>query len=233
MRLVVNHLTRMEAPRICIAGIEPATGRHIRPVTARSAPLTRSLLAEGGGPFELGVLVELGGLCPTPSPPETEDHLFQPDQMKVIGQLSPARYLELLRQHARQSVKAIFGTELVRHRWNYAVDRDHGSNSLGILRLRRRADLVIDRYEKLRLRLQIEQQPAYLPVTDVRFFEPDHRTIRSDVVDDVRARMRNGVDVLLLLGLARAFAKPGDDHERHWLQVNGICLTDRPLGRSP
>jgi len=33
-----------------------------------------------------------------------------------------------------------------------------------------------------------------------------------------------------MLGLARAFQKPGDDCERHWLQVNGICMTDRPLG---
>lgn len=33
MRLVINHLTRMDAPRVCIAGIVPDTGQHIRPVT--------------------------------------------------------------------------------------------------------------------------------------------------------------------------------------------------------
>ncbi len=233
MRLVINHLTRMDAPRICVAGIDPTTGLHVRPITARSTPLTRDLLANEGGPFALGMLIELGDLSRVPSPPETEDHLFRPNQTRVIGQLSSARYLELLGRHARESVHAIFGTELVRHGWNYAVDRDRGSSSLGILRVRRRSDLTIDRYGKLRLRIHIERQPAFLPVTDVRFVEADHRTIRSDVLDDVRTRMRRGVSVMLMLGLARAFAKPGDDHQRHWLQVNGVCMADRPLGDSP
>jgi hypothetical protein len=59
MRVVINHLTRMEAPRICIAAIAPNTGRHIRPITGRGNPLTRDLLVENGGPFALGTLIEL------------------------------------------------------------------------------------------------------------------------------------------------------------------------------
>jgi len=67
----------------------------------------------------------------------------------------------------------------------------------------------------------------------VRFVEADHKTIKTDMVADLRARMQRGVDVLLMLGLARAFARSGDDRERHWLQVNGICMADRPLGERP
>jgi hypothetical protein len=233
MRIVVNHLTRMDAPRICIAGLDPATGQHVRPVTERAAPLTRSLLCEEGGELDLGILLDLGELTPTPSPPETEDHLLRSRRPHALGQVSPNRYLELLRQHAHESIHAIFGPDLIRHSWNYAVDRNRGSCSLGILRLRRRAGLEVDRYGKLRLKLAIEHKTAFLPVTDVRFVAADHRTIKTDVVADVAARMHRGVEVLLMVGLSREFAKPGDDHERHWLQVNGICLADRPLGAAP
>jgi len=132
---------------------------------------------------------------------------------------------------ARHRLHELFGDELGRHNWTYAVDKGCGTASLGVLRVRRKPDLEIDdRYGKLRLRLNDEKKPAFLPVTDVRFVEADHKTIKADVVADVRARMQRGVGVLLMLGLARAFQKPGDDCERHWLQVNGICMTDRPLG---
>ena len=222
MRIVLNHLTRMDAPRICIAGLDPDAGRHIRPTTDRPHPLTRTLLADEGGPFALGALVELGEVTPDPEPPETEDHLFWPERAKVVGRLSPNRYLELLNEHARHRLHEIFGAELGRHDWTYAVDKNCGAVSLGVLRVRRKPDLEVDRYGKLRLRLNDEKKPAYLSVTDVRFVEADHKTIKTEVVADVRTRMQRGVGVILMLGLARAFQKSGDDCERHWLQVNGI-----------
>jgi hypothetical protein len=233
MRIVVNHLTRMEAPRICIAGIDPKAERHIRPTTGRARPLTRRLLAEEGGPFALGALIDLVDATPEPKAPETEDHLFRPESARVLGHVSPDRYQELLDEHARDRLREIFGEELVRHDWNYAVDKGCGAASLGILRVRRKPDLDVDRYGKLRLRLNDEAKPAFLSVTDVRLVEPDHQTIKTEVVADIRARMRRGVGVILMLGLARAYAKPGDDHERHWLQANGICMLDQPLGERP
>jgi hypothetical protein len=147
-----------------------------------------------------------------------------------VGRLSPNRYLELLNGYAHDRLHKIFGDELRRHDWTYAVDRGCGTASLGVLRVRRKPDLEVDRYGKLRLRLNDERRPAFLSVTDVRFVEADHKTIKAEVVADVRARMQRGVSVLLMLGLARAFPKSGDDSERHWLQVNGICMADRPLG---
>lgn len=229
MRIVINHLTRMDAPRICIAGIDPDSGRHIRPTTGPSRPLTRGLLVEQGGPLALGSLVELGDVTPDPKQPETEDHLFWPEKAQSVGRLTPSRYLELLLEHAGNRLEDIFGDALVRHEWNYAIDKDHGTASLGILRVRRKPDIEIDRYGKLRLRLNDEDKPAFLSVTDLRFVEADHKTIRRDVVGDVRGRMHKGVGMLLMLGLARAFQRSDDDRQRHWLQVNGICMMDRPL----
>jgi hypothetical protein len=75
--------------------------------------------------------------------------------------------------------------------------------------------------------------PALLPVTDLRFVEADHVSIRTDVVADVNARMRLGVTVLPMLGLARPYGVPGDDRERHWLQVNGRLHGGSPAGATP
>jgi hypothetical protein len=92
---------------------------------------------------------------------------------------------------------------------------------------------VEDRFGRLQLRLNDVDPPTYLPVTDVRFYEDDHETINLSVVGDVNRRLRHGVDVFLMLGLARAYQAPTDDRERHWLQLNGLCLTDDPAGDTP
>jgi hypothetical protein len=55
MQIVVNHLTRMTAPRICVAGINPETGGHIRPTTASSDPVrsdTRAVVGVVGEGYE-------------------------------------------------------------------------------------------------------------------------------------------------------------------------------------
>jgi len=49
----------------------------------------------------------------------------------------------------------------------------------------------------------------------------------------VNTRLDRGIESLLMLGLSRAFRKDSDDLERHWLHVNGICMSDRPLGELP
>jgi hypothetical protein len=36
-----------------------------------------------------------------------------------------------------------------------------------------------------------------------------------------------------MLGLTRAWSKPDEAHERHWLQLNGLCLADRAVGDVP
>jgi hypothetical protein len=233
MHIVVNQLTRMDAPRICVAGIQPTTGRHIRPTTGRSNPLTRTLLAEEGGPLALGALIDLGEVRTNPDPPETEDHLFWPGRMAVLGRVSSDRYLEILRAHAQPSLKAIFGPSLARHSRTYAVDRGQGSSSLGILRSQRKSSVLLDRYGKLRLRLPTKEGAAYLPLTDLRLVEVDHTTINANAVEDLNARMGRGIESLLLLGLSRAYRKDGDEHERHWLQVNGICMSDKPIDQLP
>ena len=71
MRIVVNHLTRMQPGYICVAGIDVQDNEHIRPVLGRER-LTVGLLARNGGAFDMGRLVDLGSGRPgsllTPAP---------------------------------------------------------------------------------------------------------------------------------------------------------------------
>jgi len=231
MQIVLNHVTRMRGERICIAGVEPGSRRHVRPTTAPDELLTRELLSVEGGFVEPGVLIGLGNPRPTPSPPEVEDHRCSLRRIEPVRRLGGTDYLTLLDSLAGESLAEVFGEDLYRAtRWKYAVDPGHGAASLGVLRVYRPPQLEIDRYGKVTARLNDPEPQAYATVTDVRFFRSDHKTPREDRVDDVNRRLGRGVDAFLMMGLSRAVGAPGN---LHWLQVNGICLADRPLGERP
>jgi hypothetical protein len=219
----------MTAPRICVAGIEPDSRRHIRPTTPANDPIDRRLLDEEGGPFGIGTLVDLGAVRANPSRPESEDHLFVTASARDVRQLDPDEYWQLLDEVAEDDLESIFGPDLERRGRSFAIEEGRGTVSLGVLRVEETPDLEIDGYGKLRLRLNDLDEPAHLGVTDIRFVEADHRALRQNVVQDVRRGMRAGVDLFLMVGLARAFVATGDDRYRHWLQINGICMADRPL----
>lgn len=236
-RIVVNHLTRMNtASRICVAGLDPATDRHVRPITRRNDPLTRDLLGRNGGPFDIGALVDLGETTPAPDRPEVEDHLFASAAASVVGRLDGDDYAQLLERAAEDDLESIFGPDLERAtQWRLAVDAGFGQASLGVLRGGRRPAIEIDSYEgkdRVQLRLNDCSPPAFLSVTDVRYYADDN-SIDRRAVESTARRLGRGVDLFLMLGLSRAWRKPGDDQDRHWLQVNGICLVDRPLGTTP
>jgi hypothetical protein len=154
--------------------------------------------------------------------------------LERVRTLDSDEYLDILDAVSEPDLETAFGPELERRGWKYAVDADHGNTSLAVIRARRRVDLDIDdRFGKLQLRFNDPDPPTYLGVTDLRFFEADHQTVRRDVVEDVRTRLRRGVGVYVMFGLARAFQAKSDDRYRHWLQVNGLCLEDQAISGTP
>jgi len=233
MQIIVNHLTRMKGSRICIAGIAPATFAHVRPVTPPSDLITRNLLRENGGPFAVGTLVDLGEATPQPTAPETEDHRFHTRNVRLVEEVSPDVYWEMLGEIACDTLLKAFGAELEPKGRGYAVEEGQGVRSLAVLRVRGRPQLALDGYGKLRLSLRYPDDKASLGVNDVRFYEPDHQAIREDVVAAVNRRLRRGIQAFAMLGLARAWRASGDDRDRHYLQVNGLCLADNPTGDTP
>lgn len=232
MRIVINHLTRMTGSRICVAGIETATYRHVRPVTPKGGDhLTRELLCETGGPFGTGALVDIGRVVAVPNAPEMEDHEFDVTRAKRVGDVDGAAYLELLGAITAADIQAAFGPELVEVRpRKFAVPAGCGERSLAVVPLADAKLRVWD--DKLYLRLNPPPTPADPRVTDVRFYTAGLK-IKRDVVRDVNRRLAAGTRGYAMLGLARAIRDDATGRDLHWLMANGLCLSDRPVGDVP
>jgi hypothetical protein len=223
----------MQAPRICIAGINPASYRHVRPTTPPTDLIKRPLVREELGPIVMGALVDIGPVTPTPSPPESEDHAFRTADLAYVRDLDDREFLDLLDEVRDADIQTAFGPELKNVRRGYAIEAGSGERSLAVVRACEPPTLIVDRYGKLRLRVRDLEPAPNLSVADVRFYGSDHKTIRKDVVEDVNDRIEDGIGLFLMLGLAHAKKMPWDDRERHWLQLNGLVLEDRPVGVAP
>jgi hypothetical protein len=218
--------------RICVAGIEKDTFKDVRPTTPKADPITRKLLRSEGGPFGPGAVVDIGHVVQDGQRPEVEDHRFVTTQARHIEDLSDESYLAVLDDVRHDSIEAAFGSDLheIRPR-KLAVPAGRGKRSLAVVEVEM-PKLYIDDWGNLYLDVDDGGTEAKLRVTDVRFYEPDHKTIKGDVVENARARLASGVQTYAMIGLARAmWDKDGGDV--HWLQCNGICLTDEAVGDVP
>lgn len=228
MKFLVNHLTRMSGSYICVAGlaIKPEGG-HVRPLPAIGR-LTRDDLVSSGGIFALGGTVDLGNVRNRPSPPEVEDVSYDATRACAIGAMEPADFWNIISRDASSSLQGIFGNELERRGNTAAVVAGEGSSSLGILRPQSAIALTLE-FEKLRLKLQDpDLGNLSLPVTDLRFFEPDG-SFRAVAVRVIAERLRAGERFLISVGLTRAWTRPGEEEPAHWLQVNNLFPEIEPL----
>ena len=224
MRIIVNHLTRMQPGYICVAGVDVSNGHHIRPVL--TGRLTTDLLASKGGPCDMAALVDLGMVECCGHTPETEDYYFDSRTAHSVRLIPPALFWELLQNIARNSLAQIFGPALRSFRRGCVVDLDSGKASLGCLIPTGPPRLYVNDYGKIRALIRDGAFTFDLSVTDLRLCDTDHRTPRIDLVERIDAQMRSGVRVILSVGLARPWQHPDDTVERHWLQVNNIHLED-------
>lgn len=227
MKILVNHLTRMQAGYICVAGLDMETNRHVRPVLARSR-LAVDLLKRKKGPFDIAVIVDLGTVQAQGKAPEIEDYLFDQAQLSALKELPPGRFWKILEGVSQDTLRKIFGKALQPQRRGCAVDEGTGSASLGCLLPATPPQLSINGWGKLRANINDGDFDLDLSVTDLRFYKGDSHELQPKIVADVQRRIKKGVDVIVSVGLARAFTIMGDTARRHWLQVNNIHLEDDP-----
>jgi hypothetical protein len=221
VRIVINHLTRMQPGYICVAGIDLDTGRHVRPVT-EGRRLGAHLWRRNHGVFDLGVVVDLGKTRYVGHPPESEDHDFDPRRATHIEVMAWDGFFELVRHASQKSLREIFGEALKPWRQTCTVDQGAGVVSLGSL-IPDTLSLTIDQRDSIRLVLQDQLGLLRLPVTDLRLYEDDFRTPRRELVQSMARRIRRGDEVVLTVGLTRPWS-PDSTPPKHWLQVNNILF---------
>jgi hypothetical protein len=226
MRIIVTHLTRMQYPYICVAGIDPETGRSIRPTAKGRLP--RALLRAEGGPFDIGGLVDLGEVIPEGVAPEVEDHRFHHWAARYLETCSPGQFWATLQLAARPALREIFGSELVPTGVTCSVAPGKGIASLGCLVPAIAPHLAIE-YGSVRIFVSDGAHDLSLPVTDLRLYGDDQKSVRTQAVADINRSLMSGARALLCVGLTRPFQKDGDSEPRHWLQVNNIHLEDNPI----
>ncbi len=234
MRIVVNHVTRMEPGFMCVAGVDLETMSHVRP-ELRKGRLDIGMLEPNGGPFNMAALVDLGRARLCGRPPEVEDHRFSRRKAKKLGDVPADRFWKMLNGLARFSLREVFGEELQRHGETCTMEPGTGSASLGCLVPRGVPRLRVETstwegQQRIRIRVHVSDCDASysLPVTDFRLYEPDQRTPRHELVKQVAVRIGSGVKVVLGVGFTRPL-----HGNRHWLQVNNIHLKDDPTWRLP
>lgn len=220
MRIIINHLTRMQAGYICVAGIDAANGQHIRPVL--QGRLTTNFLARKGGPFEIAALVDLGQVKYSGQAPEVEDHYFDHLEVRNLGVISAEEFWKKLQGIARSSITEIFGAEIQAYKNGCTVEVGAGIASLGCLIPAAPPRLFVSSYGGIRAVVTDGNFNVDLSVTDIRFCETDHKTPKEQLMRQVNRRMQDGHPVILSVGLTRPWKYRDDTVERHWLQVNNI-----------
>src|SRR5689334_20372286 len=111
MRIVVTHLTRMQRGTVCVAGLDVATGRHVRPLQPMGVLQSR-VTAPRGGPFDMATVVDLGAIRPVPVVPEVEDVEITWWHARAESQIEPGLFWDMLRFVARRSLRDLFGPGL-------------------------------------------------------------------------------------------------------------------------
>ncbi|MCC7335374.1 MAG: hypothetical protein IT422_09765 [Pirellulaceae bacterium] len=225
MRIVINHLTRMQKGFICVAGIDLQTQRHVRPVLG--SQLRTELLAEHGGPFALRRIVDLGKTHFVGIVPEIEDRQFNSEQVRVLGEMPDTEFLQLLDAIAEDELSKLFGPELENTRTTCSIPAKRGLRSLGVLRAAK-VDLHLepghDGLPRVRIVVETERGTLRLPVTGIELYAADHVTPDEVQVAAVNARLAAAPTALLAVGLSRPYRGSSNEPARHWLQVNNIFV---------
>ena len=234
MRIVVNHLTRMQPGYICLAGLDLATGRHVRPVV-KLANLTPRWLSRHGGPFDMAHVINLGLTGPKPDRPHVEDQVFQPCFAKFVEVEEAEAFWERLTGVSQTKLSAIFGSELKpAGRGRYGTAEGKGQASLGCWQAQGQPRLYLAKnQEGLQIRLAFSDGECTVDarVTDLRLCAADHVTSDTKKVQELAERMRASESLILSVGLTRAWASAPGKPRLHWLQVNNIHLKEDPTWR--
>jgi hypothetical protein len=215
--IVVDHLARLDDGSVVGAGID-GNHEHITPL--RGSPWDTAATARGGGPFGIGVAVDLGFSRRSGTPPLVEERQVEEDNITPLGRLPDGQFWSLLETLGHDHLPSIYGDDLtVSASGSASVPAGRGKASLGVLRCPGPAELF-RRGGQLRMGLDdLRLGSLDLNVHDHRL--RDEKGVPIDSLWKViRRRVQSGEPVILSLGLSRAF------NGVHWLRVDNIHFRD-------
>lgn len=217
--VAITHLTRMREGYVCIAGVDLATSKHVRPVLDRQ--LTRADLSISGGVIGIGSVVRFDSFRSKPTPPEVEDCVYDPDRARIVRTLDDGDLWDTVRSLSVPDLDAIFSPRLAKLGPGLVTPEGIGAASLGSWDAtdRVRFGMTADG----RLRAAIPSHDANISVTDLRFYEEDGVTPRTDAFLAMSADVRDR-PLVLSVGLGRAYSSTPDTPRQHWLQINSIHI---------
>lgn len=226
-KIVVTDLTRMQDRRVCVAGYDEH-GACIRPVLPPPGIQESSLYADGCPAVFPFAIVEYDLIKPTPQPPHTEDHLFDPSAVRGCGRLHRSECRDFLFQQRFASVEAIFA-QPIHVDAGYYLENGTGIRSLGTIRLESPLTVLFDEDANHNLRpriafVDVTGAVYRLAVTDLvwRYFADSMHTSQQFTTSKVAAQLQSTLqdkEVFLRIGLARGWSQHPD---RCYLQVTGI-----------
>ncbi|MBM4273236.1 MAG: hypothetical protein FJ134_02075 [Deltaproteobacteria bacterium] len=216
---------------ICVAGLSGE--QHIRPVLRRGS-LAIELLSLYGGPFDIGVIVDLGKATHQPASPHTEDYVFNPSQVSVIGVVKEGDFWTILNKVSRSNLKDIFGQELIPvGPVNYGTDLNSGKVSLGCLKLQEKPSIYLKKREngksQIRLWFNDGELQVNAGVTDIRLYRIPDYSPNEELIKKFNACMKISEEIIISVGLSRPFASSPEFDPINWLQVNNIFLKEKPV----
>ena len=215
--IVVDHLARLEDGSIVVAGID---GRHEHLAPLTGGPWGSAATTRGGGPFGIGVAVDIGFSRRSGTPPLVEEREVDESGITELGRLPDGEFWSLLETLGHDHLPSIYGPELTVSATGAAsVPVGRGKASLGVLRCPGPAELF-RRGGQLRMGFDdLRLGSLDLNVHDHRL--RDEKGVPIDSLWKViRRRVQSGEPVILSLGLSQAF------NGAHWLRVDNIHFRD-------
>ena len=228
MQIVICHLTRMQYPYICVAGIDLQTMNYVRLVPPRRQRIHVRFLKQHGGPFSVGACIDPGPTNPIGVPPEVEDHECLPHMATVTRHLSPVELWTLLSKVAVTDFSTVFGAQPVKAGRSYHIPAGKGTASLCCMKANKDIYLFVeDRLSGKGIRLARRKggEFASLPVSDMRLYKSTlNYPVDEQKVQIMNDQLQTRTEALLTLGLTRPFSQDEVHEPVHWLQINGIHL---------
>lgn len=229
MKIIVTDLTRFTNREIvCLAGIDPVSGRCIRPMWMNGNK-SEYLSFSGVKQHKVipGSILE-AEFTPVnnPHPPHIEDCIIE-GKITNTGNASADQFEDVLRRSAFTSVAEAFGAPPDGKSYSTEKPPQKSIITLRIDSPARQFKIIVDdKYGKPKFKAHITdgdgRQLSFLSVTDLGFVDHITQLITKDpTLAELNKFLANQDHLYLRIGLSRPWSKDGEA-EKLWVQLNGI-----------